>query len=579
MLARHKIAQAIGIALAISLVLGACGGGATGEKTWFNFPSAKLVVQPDGSAKVLGFNIGPVVPQPLIQQLQAGDVQKLELRAGSNGLHVYMNGEDLPYVDWDSASMTQLQDVLRNAPNIPYNAMLARYLPWVRRVGLGATILIPPAEGASAQSIDRWRGETTVSAPTAPITTTIGPMTIGSLNFDPEGNAIIAGVPAAALEQAIGSQLNLGLGESAQTFLQALGVEKLGLSTTPTGVDLTLNESPLPGLAYDEGRLAALTKYLPALLQDPTIANTLNQLAPLLPGMQVNAVVSFTGEPAVETNLGSIALRVDQSGALQSVAGVQLPNAPAALPADVVQKLQAANVQQLGVNIQPNSIAVTSNGQSLPTLSWTPEGMATIAQIAGPMAGFNPALIDQGLEMVGNTGLDVKLELPLAEGAAPIADSAAVTATAATTDTATTTATASTVTPAADGAISAPTLRLRATYVDGQPSEIAGLPASLLAALGINLPPLPPDLVASLDAQGVNQIVLQTQPGAFVVLLNGQPAMTINYDTDSLGAALDLAMPFIGESPVADPAMQKLLREQILPLAPNANIQIDVTLQ
>jgi hypothetical protein len=568
MLSRHKIAQVLVVALVISLVLGACGGGETGEKTWFNFPSVKLVMQPDGSAKVLGFNIGQVAGlSPLIPQLQGGDVQKMELRAGSNGVHVYMNGDGLPYVDWDSTAMATLQDVLVNAPSVPNGAQIAQYLPWLRRIGLGASLVIPPAEGSAALDIQPWKGETSVISPTVPVTTTIGPMTIGSLVFDPDGNAIIAGVPAPTLEKAIGSQLNLGLDENVQSFLEALGVQTVSLTTTPVGVDLALNQDPLPGLAYDEASLAALTKYLPAmpvLGQNPDLVNTITKLTPLLQGMQVNAVVSFTGEPAVATDLGTVTLVVDQSGAIQSVAGIQLPGQPQALPADVVEKLQAANVQQLGVSMKPDGIVATSNGQMLPTVTWTAEGIATIAEIAAPMAGVNPALIDQGLAMIGNTGVDVKVELPVAEGAAPITIPTTITTTMAAPDL---------------GDVSAPTIHLRATYADGKPKEIGGLPASLLAALGINLPELPPDLVASLNEQGVKEIVLQTQPGAFVVLLNGEPAMTINYDTASLLAALDLAKPFLGDSPVSSPAMQKLLREQIIPLVPGANVEIVVTLE
>ena len=63
MQAKPKIVKILVVALIVSLVLGACGGGTSGS-TWFNLPSVRVNVQENGAAKVWGFNVGAVVLQP-----------------------------------------------------------------------------------------------------------------------------------------------------------------------------------------------------------------------------------------------------------------------------------------------------------------------------------------------------------------------------------------------------------------------------------------------------------------------------------------------------------------------------------
>ena len=179
MQARPKIVKILVVALIVSLVLAACGGGTTG-KTWFNLPSAKVQVQPDGAMSVFGFTVG-YFPQPaLIQQLQAANIQRLEVRIGYNGIHVYANGEDLPYVAWEEASIQTLQAILPSL-NLPSGDLIVSALPWLRTIGLGVILDLPLAAGATPLTIPRWSGETAIAPPAAGGETTLGPITLGSL--------------------------------------------------------------------------------------------------------------------------------------------------------------------------------------------------------------------------------------------------------------------------------------------------------------------------------------------------------------------------------------------------------------
>ncbi|MEZ4676303.1 MAG: hypothetical protein R2932_18935 [Caldilineaceae bacterium] len=160
MQAKPKIFRIFVVALILSLMLSACTGGGTTGSTWFNLPSIPVKVQANGNITVFGL---AVANNPaLLQQLQTANVQKLEVRVGYNGIHVYANGNDLPYIKWDADSVATLQDVIRSAP-IQNNTIIANALPILRQIGMGATVTLA---GTDTNTFTRWSGETTAQAET-----------------------------------------------------------------------------------------------------------------------------------------------------------------------------------------------------------------------------------------------------------------------------------------------------------------------------------------------------------------------------------------------------------------------------
>jgi hypothetical protein len=108
-----------------------------------------------------------------------------------------------------------------------------------------------------------------------------------------------------------------------------------------------------------------------------------------LPGAEVNAVVSFTGEPAVETDIAPLVVEILPDG---KAAVLGLPVAD--VPADLVNSLQSANVQQLNVDVAEDGLFLASNGQLLPSLAWDDASINTLAGVVGPMAGLGAEAID-----------------------------------------------------------------------------------------------------------------------------------------------------------------------------------------
>jgi antitoxin component of MazEF toxin-antitoxin module len=515
---RFKLHPAFLVVLVVSLLLGACGGGETG-KTWFNLPSIAVNVQPDGTARVAGFNAGAILPPTLIQQLEAADVQKLEARIGYNGIHVYADGADLPYVAWNADSVSTLQDLLQRTPNVPNNGLIASLLPWLRTVGVGAAINLPGAENAP-----RWSGETAAVAEQPE--NTIGPFRLGGVSFDDTGALYIGNVP--------GSQLGLAgplLDPNTLNTLRSLGMDKLQVTTTPNGINLSMNDRPLPGIAYDSQRLAAAQPLVGALA--PAVAPTLETVLPTL-------------------ELGAVPVKLNSDGTLNAF-GVAVPGVT--LPADLMQKLQQAGVQTLNVDLGQEGLFLAANGQTLPTITWTPETLATLGTVVAPLAGMSPETITSLLNLVNQSG-GLQANIAVGEGE-PVAAEINKTLTV----------------PSGEGA---PVMRLNATVQDGAIQSVEGLGS--LSDLGVGPVVLPPNVMQILQGLNAQQVQINTDPGQVNLLVNGETALTLNWDQTSLESLLQLAGPFLAGTPLEDPNVAQLVQEQILPLVPGADVDVTLNL-
>jgi len=536
MQARLRLTKILAVALIASLVLSACGGGTSGS-TWFNLPSIPLNVQPDGSVStVLGLNLGAI---PAVQQLQGTGFDRLEVRIGYSGIMIYANGTPLPMVTWSADAVETLQGVLRNAPQVPNGAMIANLLPWLRTIGLGVAINLTPA----ASGVARWSGETPLAAD-PPTATTIGPINVGSVAFDETGNLNIGSVP--------GSDLGLGPLLDANTLgmLQSFGITKVQVTTQPGSINLSLNDQPLPGLAYNAAALEAAKPLINTFA--PAAAPMVDQVVPILPSLALDAVVSFDGQPAGTTSIGNLPVVLNTDGTV-SAFGIPVGSTPV-VPADVMQKLTAAGVTSLNVDVNQGGLFLAANGQTLPTITWTPESLNTLTTVIAPLAGIDPAMISSGMALLNETG-GIKASIGVGAEAAAADVNTALAATA---------------------APGAPILHLNANVEGGSIQSIEGV--GNLADLGVGPIALPPNVMQILTQLGASQVALNTDLGKADILLDGNTALTINWDEPSLRAALSLAAPFLADTPLADPNVAKLVDEQIVPLLPSADVDVTLNL-
>ncbi len=541
MQARPKILKGFMVALVASLILTACVGGGTTGSTWFNLPSIPVKVQADGAITVFGLAVAPANPT-LLQQLQTADIQKLEIRIGYHGILMYRNGEQLPYLEWDAASVETLQEILRTAPNVPNGGLIANLLPLLRQIGLGVTVAQADVD---TSNFAEWNGETVAEA--VETESAIGPFQLGGIAFDDAGNLSIGGLSASAL--GMGGPV---IDANTLNQLKAYGIENLQITTAPDGINLAMNGQPLPGLAYDANSLNNLMPVLQGFA--PDLAPMLGDILPMLPGTDLDVAVSFTGEPMGELALADVPVALNEDGTL-SLFGMSMGDSPM-VPADVVAQLQAAGVQQLNVEISEAGVFLAADGQTLPTITWNQESMETLSGLVAPLAGIDPAMIANGLALIEETGaIKAAVALP---GAEPTPGEINKTL------------------PTPEVAeIQAPVIHANASYSDGAIQSIGGLPEGAIPGMPLALPPNIADILGGLNA---DQLQLATEPGKLNLLLDGSTALTVNYDDASLAKALQVAGPFLAGTPLENPAVATLLQEQILPLVPIADLDITVNL-
>lgn len=550
MQAKRKLLPILLVLLVAALIVAACsGGGAAGqEKTWFNLPAVPLDVNPDGTLSLygIGLPVGAVLTPELVQQLQAANVQQLQVRAGANGVFIYVNGQALPYLAWDSQSAANLNNVLKAAGmTVDVNQL--------RTVGLGANLKIPPAQGQAALNIPRWSGETVIPAaqPAAADTLSLG------VTVNDQGQISALGLPADVLAAMTGGALPV-IDANTLAMINALGWNTLSVKTTPGGITLVANgDQPLPYIAFDAESLQRGIDIASPLLapSNPSLVPLLQQVATMLPNQNLDLTIGFNGTD-VATKLSDLPVGIADDGSI-TFSGMAIPGAT--IPAATLTQLTDAGIGSLGVAATDDSILLAVNGQSLPKISFSPAGLDTVANLASSLAGVQPAMITGGLQALANAGLSTSITLP-GGTAAPAP-------------------TEPTFTAPDLGDVPTPTIKVAATVQDGQITSVGGLTADQLAALGVALPALPANINDMLTGFGAQQVDIVTSPNKLSVVLDGQDTINLEYDQASLLAMWNLLKPQLAGTALEDPALQSLLEEQFLPLLPSSNINLAVTLE
>ena len=502
------------VVLVFILALGACAGGGDGGSTWFNLPSVPIRVDGNGYGTALGFPAGPILQQPMLDQFAAAGVDVLEVRIGYHGVFLHADGEPLPYLKWSDESAELVGRVLAN---VPQAAQGADALTWLRRVGLGAIIILPTA----GDDIPYWQGEELVRTESAS-ETTIGPLQFASLAFDADGQASFEGTPLAEIEQALGASLGVALPPMALDILSAVGAEQFSLATQPNGIDLALDSTALPSLAYDSERLNNLMPVLNAFV-DPSMGGMIGEVVAKLQGADLDIIVSFTGEPAAETQLPTIPVSVGEDGSLGAW-GIPLGTG-SLLPADILDILGATNAQRLDLSIQADGLYLALNQEPLPTILWTDTSLDTIGGIAVDLLGVSPGMVDAGLtvlrSLLAKTNIGLSLDLPGADAAAFGADFDV---------------SAPNFAAAPEGM--EPALRIGAAIDrDGYVQSALGLSLADLAGL---LPPvsLPPLVMNIVGGVGSDSLQLTTSAGGIDLVGDAGSLLTLQYDEAALNRLL-----------------------------------------
>jgi len=100
--------------------------------------------------QALGVNANVALAPSVMAQLQANNVQALQLRSKGDGIHLYVNGMPLPAIAWDNASLSNALQVYEQMnPGVPraYLDLIKTFVPMLGQTDMSVLIHLPVAAG------------------------------------------------------------------------------------------------------------------------------------------------------------------------------------------------------------------------------------------------------------------------------------------------------------------------------------------------------------------------------------------------------------------------------------------------
>lgn len=98
----------------------------------------------------MGINANVALAPAVLEQLQTNNVQHIQLSSKSNGLYMYVNGNALPAIAWDSASLNNALQVYEQMnPGVPqqYLDLIKTFVPMLGKTDMSVMIHFPVAQG------------------------------------------------------------------------------------------------------------------------------------------------------------------------------------------------------------------------------------------------------------------------------------------------------------------------------------------------------------------------------------------------------------------------------------------------
>lgn len=280
-----------------------------------DLPSIALDVSEDGSVSLGGVNISELaggfgVPLELpitsdqVKMLTGLGIQHIQVANQPSGLALLINGQAVPSLAWTKDELTNVADLVPTMPQ------LAELLPILTQLGVGVTLNLPVAEGATRAPLmasAEGSAAADLAANQAAFVESVGelPRITLPVVYDAEGNFTIAGLTGEAWTNITGQSFFESLKQTpAQiAWAQNNGLQTLDVQIDPNGLRITANEEPLPYIDLSGGKLASiidLAKSTGALnipgLDEATLDTLLNQFLPILTSATVDLSFRFPTE-------------------------------------------------------------------------------------------------------------------------------------------------------------------------------------------------------------------------------------------------------------------------------------------
>jgi hypothetical protein len=278
--------RALLIVMIVALVFVGCAApSGPDQPTETLLPRITLNFDEQGVPSVLGISLDMIsgligqdlstirLAPELIQQLMAAGVQHIELVVTNDAIHIFVNGDAMPYLSMDEETWETLGQVapLLGIPMWDTVQMLRENV--LSRFGVPLALTFPVAAGeepiplrdpGTLPQVDEEAARSAAGDPD--VTFHAG------LDVDSSGLATVAGLPVAV------AQLDPAL----VATLGAAGIQHFQMETEPEGLYIYFNGEPLPRISWDQERLENLAAFYQGVYgSDPNVP-VINMMLPAL---------------------------------------------------------------------------------------------------------------------------------------------------------------------------------------------------------------------------------------------------------------------------------------------------------
>jgi hypothetical protein len=302
----------VALMLVAALLLGACGTATpltsdevteSGQRFMIALPRVVVDLDENGNPSIEGLalaDIEALTGIPLqsmalnpyyVDWMTNTNVQHLELAHSDDGIFMFVNGEMLPYLNWDNDSIEAVGDVA-GMFNVPYARLIGMLAPIIQRTGADVVVRFPVQEGVEAVDL---RDHTSPPAPLAAEIADPSLITHIDIDYDETGEPMIAGITSGELAAATGLYLPINLTPDIVAGLTAQGIETVRLVSTGDGLYVFVNGEPLPNVAWDQGLLLDSANLYAQVNPDSPYIQMISMLAPQLDNMDLDLQLRFPG--------------------------------------------------------------------------------------------------------------------------------------------------------------------------------------------------------------------------------------------------------------------------------------------
>ena len=292
------------ILLIVVLLLAACGSATdtstgaeteSGELFMIALPRIVIDIDADGNLGILGIKpaslglTGLKLDKSFVDTAVAGGIQHVELRTIGRGIAVFVNGELMPYLGWDSDSLMEATD-LAGAFNVQSTGTIKKLIPIVRRLGINIALKFPLQPSAAEIPLVDPKApvELSVVSPDEPRTAVV----LVEVKFDEQGVPGILGITGPELAE-MGLNLPSVISTDLLGQLQAGNIQYMEVRGRGEGLFIYANSKPLPNIVWDKDALMQVSNLYAQIDQASPYAEIAKLVAPALPTSDIDILFHF----------------------------------------------------------------------------------------------------------------------------------------------------------------------------------------------------------------------------------------------------------------------------------------------